>query len=87
MKKTSSKIAPNTHDCYRKRWNLILFAFYMYILVRLGYFSWANSLGSTGLGEGEHPEAWAERCQPPKTSDKVVAASAELGVTSLQGSQ
>lgn len=39
-----------------------LFAFYMYILVVcLGYFPWATSLGSTGLGEGEHPEAWAER--------------------------
>lgn len=62
MKKSSSKLAPYTHVCYRKRWTLFLFAFYMYILVVcLGYFPWATSLGSTGLGEGEHPEAWAER--------------------------
>lgn len=53
----------------------------------LGYSPWASSLGSTGLEEGELPEAWAERCQPPTTSAKVVAVSAELGVTSLQGSQ
>lgn len=57
------------------------------LVMPLGYSPWASSLGSTGLEEGELPEAWAERCQPPTTSAKVVAVSAELGVTSLQGSQ
>lgn len=77
MKKPSSKPAPYTHVYYRKRWNIILYAFYMYIcVVCLGYFPWASSLRSTG--QDELPEAEVPASQRPQP---VVAASAELGVT------